>query len=141
MNQRVTEESGPLRVLLVEDHADLAAATEVMLRSEGLEVETALSGRQALDLAAALSPDLVLVDLSLPDMTGLDVIRGLRSSPSTARACIVVLSAMSGLDQVDLSDDKGPRVDASFSKPIQLDAIQALVQTTRATARNRTYRK
>jgi len=57
-----------LRVLLVEDHPDWAAAMGEFLRSEGLEVQPALSGSEALDVAAAFRPQLILCDLNLPDM-------------------------------------------------------------------------
>jgi CheY-like chemotaxis protein len=137
MNRQAAERSGPLRVLLVEDHADLAAVTEEMLKNEGLDVQTALSGRQAIDHAAAFLPDLVLCDMRLPDMTGFDVVRALRSNPSTELAYIVVLTAMRERDLAYQSDGGGPGVDAFLSKPITIDGIQALVQTTRAMRTNR----
>jgi CheY-like chemotaxis protein len=135
MNRQATEESGPLRVLLIEDHPDLAVVTEEMLKNEGLDVKTALSGRQAIDLAAAFRPDLVLCDLRLPDMTGLDVVRDLRSNPLTEAAYVVVLTAMREMDLAYENAGGRPRVDAFFSKPITIDGIQALIQTIRATRR------
>ena len=64
-----------LRVLLVEDHADLAAATASLLRGEGLEVRTARTGREALEVAPNFRPQLILCDMNLPDMDGLETIR------------------------------------------------------------------
>jgi len=135
-SRQTREKPGPLRVLLVEDHPDLAAVTEEVLKNEGLDVKTALSGRQAIDLAAAFRPDLVLCDLRLPDMTGLDVVRWLRSNPSTELAYIVVLTAMRDVDLAYQSDDERLRVDAFFSKPIAIDGVRGLVAKIQATRRD-----
>jgi len=59
-----------VRVLLVEDHAELAELTAQMLCSEGLDVRVAGSGREALDSASKFRPQLVLCDLHLPDISG-----------------------------------------------------------------------
>lgn len=123
--------SAPLRVLLVEDHADLAAAMGEFLRSEGLDVQTALSGSEALDVAAAFKPQLILCDLNLPDMNGLDVVRALRSNAATAWTCIAILSAVSGVELGRHRDAEALMVDAVISKPIGLEALQRLVDATR----------
>jgi CheY-like chemotaxis protein len=81
----------PLRVLLVEDHAYLAAVTRELLHREGLEVRTAASGRETLLAAADFRPELTLCDLHLPDMKGVEVVRGLRSNPTTRRTRAVIL--------------------------------------------------
>src|SRR5215472_2908408 len=90
----VPADSSPVRVLLVEDDADLGEATAEFLRMEGLDVQVAASGRDALDAAPAFHPQLVLCDLRLPDMSGLEVVHGLRSNPSTQKTYVVLLTAM-----------------------------------------------
>jgi two-component system, OmpR family, response regulator len=77
-----------LRVLLIDDHA----ATAALLRSEGLEVRTALSGRESLQAALDFKPELTLCDLNLPDMQGQEVIRLLRSNPLIPPTYAVVLT-------------------------------------------------
>ena len=67
------------RVLLVEDHAGFAEATAALMRHHGLDVSIATSGGDALKLAEECRPVLVLCDLTLPDMTGLDVVQALRA--------------------------------------------------------------
>jgi CheY-like chemotaxis protein len=116
----------PLRVLLVEDHPDLGAVMADFLKEEGLDVRRALSGVEALEIAPAFQPQLVLCDLNLPDMLGLDVIRQMRSNPSTKRTYAVILTAMK---RVDL---KQPDVDAIMSKPITIKAVRTLVETARS---------
>jgi CheY-like chemotaxis protein len=124
---RSNEETPPWRVLLVEDHAVLAEVTAEFLSAEGLDVHIAPSGRDALALAATLLPHLVLCDLNLPDMTGLDVARELRVHPSTARSSIVILTAMDG-GQLTHHELQRFCVDAFIAKPITIDAIRRLVQ-------------
>jgi two-component system CheB/CheR fusion protein len=95
-DERVGE--GPTRLLLVEDYAPLAEATAELLRDAGLTVRIAESGKEALRVAIAFRPDIVLFDLSLPDMSGLDVARALRSNPDTKDALLAMHTAMSDID-------------------------------------------
>jgi CheY-like chemotaxis protein len=126
-----SNDARPLRVLLVEDHPDVAAAMGEFLKSEGLEVQTALSGREALDVAVVFKPQLVLCDLYLPDMTGLEVVRDLRSNPETAGSCMAILSAASGAEVARQQGADQQAVDAVISKPIGLEALHRLVEATR----------
>lgn len=117
----VPADRSPVRVLLIEDDPDLAEATAEFLKLEGLDVQIAASGRDALDAAPAFHPQLVLCDLRLPDMSGLQVIQGLRSHPATQKTYMVMLTAMR-------APAEQPGVDAFISKPITSDAVQALLQ-------------
>jgi len=83
-----------VRVLLVEDSKFLRVATERALSRAGFQVSSAADGEQALQLATQ-KPDVILLDLLLPKMTGPDVLKALKSNPSTAAIPVVVLSAMS----------------------------------------------
>jgi two-component system, OmpR family, KDP operon response regulator KdpE len=78
------------RLLIVEDELELLRALEVNLQARGFEVHKAMTGEQALRMAADTRPDIVLLDLGLPGIDGLDVIRGLRTWTDVA---IIVLSA------------------------------------------------
>jgi len=80
----------PFRVLVVEDEAPLAESIEYALESEGFQVTTAGTGPAGLDAARADSPDVVLLDLMLPGMSGLDVCREIRSFSDAA---IIMLTA------------------------------------------------
>src|SRR5260370_23302639 len=66
------------RVLVVDDEPQIPRALRINLRVRGYEVDTAASGTQALEMAARHPPDLVILDLGLPDLDGVDVIGGLR---------------------------------------------------------------
>jgi two-component system response regulator MprA len=67
------------RVLIVEDDADIADVLRRSLRNEGYEVRTSADGNEALDVAAGFVPDLVVLDLGLPGLDGIEVCRRLRS--------------------------------------------------------------
>lgn len=90
--------SAPLRVLLVDDHAFYRAGLRGMLVAEGLEVLEARSGAAAVDLVAAAAPDVVLMDLHMPGMSGVEA-----TAVVAATAPVVVLTA---------SADDGDVVDA-----------------------------
>ena len=126
------EPSTPLRVLLVEDYPDLAEVTAELLREERLDVQVALSGRDALEIARAFRPQLLLCDLNLPDMTGLDVIRELQSNPTTEDSYVAILTAMRERELPQQRDVRQVRVDAFVSKPITPKAIRTLLETLAA---------
>jgi len=78
-----------------------------VLRAGGLGTLEAATGREALALAVECSPDVVLLDLGLPDMAGTDVARALREQPATANIPMVALSALSDLGRHEWLLDAG----------------------------------
>ena len=114
---------GPPCLLLVEDHAGLAEATQVFLQSEGLDVRLASSGREALAAAVAFQPDIVLCDLHLPDMAGLDVLSALRKNPAVGHALLVIHSTLSTDQEYDLHR---PEADLFLPKPIDNEKLAML---------------
>lgn len=88
------------RVLVVDDHPMSLELVSVLLAQEGNQVLAATSGEVGLRLAAAEAPDLILMDLQLPGMTGYEAIRRLKADPVTAAIPVLALtgSAMKGDD-------------------------------------------
>ena len=80
----------PLRILLVDDEPNILGTLAPLLRTRGYEVFTAMTGRAALEAVDREKPDLIVLDLGLPDADGVDVCRGIRESRNVP---IVVLSA------------------------------------------------
>lgn len=72
-------DGAPIRALVVDDEATLAELLSTALRYEGWQVEHALTGNAALRLAKSFDPDVILLDIMLPDMSGLDVLRRIRA--------------------------------------------------------------
>ncbi len=81
------------RVLICDDEPDLAALVELNLKDAGFQVEVAHTGEAALQLARAHRPDLVLLDVMLPDISGAEVCRRLKTDPQTAQVPVMMLTA------------------------------------------------
>jgi phosphate regulon transcriptional regulator PhoB len=87
------------RILVVDDEPDLLELVRVNLSQAGFEVETADTGRQALERLRRASPDLLILDLMLPDLSGTEVCRHVRSDPTLAELPVIMLTAKA--DEVD----------------------------------------
>jgi len=115
-------------VLLVEDNADAAEVTALFIGASGLEVLIASSGQDALEIAGTFHPEIVLCDLTLPDMSGLDVLQAMRSLESIKGALLVIFSARSERDLGLLERTVDPSaVDVFLSKPITREALDMLL--------------
>ena len=111
------------RVLVVEDDPQLLRAMRITLHARGHEVVTAATGRKALSEAAAARPDLVVLDLGLPDLDGVEVIEGLRGWTSVP---IIVLSGRtSGGDKVAALD---AGADDYVTKPFGIEELLARIR-------------
>lgn len=85
--------AGPIKILVVEDERDIAALIAYHLTREGFRVRTAESGSEALESIAAERPDLVLLDLMLPVLSGFDVLAEMRRQTGLRDVPIIVLTA------------------------------------------------
>jgi diguanylate cyclase (GGDEF)-like protein len=83
----------PETILVVDDDPDIARFVEVNLRSAGYDVAVAGDGEEALDKAAEIRPDLVLLDVMMPRIDGFEVAQRLRKNPQTASTSIIMLTA------------------------------------------------
>jgi two-component system KDP operon response regulator KdpE len=108
------------RVLVVDDEPQIVRALSINLRARAYEVHTATTGTQALSEAASHPPDLVVLDLGLPDLDGVEVIRGLRG---WSRAPILVLSGRS--DSSDKVEALDAGADDYLTKPFGVDELLA----------------
>ncbi len=81
------------RLLIVEDEADLCHSLGYALKASGYDVRAADRGQSGLRLIEAFDPDLVLLDVMLPDISGLDICRRIHQMPEAERAVVVILSA------------------------------------------------
>ena len=97
------------------------------MRNKGLDVRIASTGREALETAAVFHPEIVLSDLMLPDMSGLDVARALRATPGAKDALIAMISAMTESDLGPLTGQVGSAVNLFLSKPITEEKLDTLL--------------
>jgi two-component system OmpR family response regulator len=125
--------TGP-RVLLVDDEDNLRSMLEAALRYSGFEVSSIADGRAALDLVSRTAPDLILLDVMLPDLDGFEVCRRLKATGSTVP--IVFLSARDSTEEKVRGLTLGG--DDYLAKPFSLEELVARVETVlRRAARGR----
>ena len=117
------------RILLVEDEEKLARMGEMELKYEGYEVEKALDGRRGLDLALSGGFDLVLLDIMLPQLSGMEVLRRLRRE---SQVPVIMLTARDSVVDKVAGLDSG--ADDYITKPF---AIEELLARIRAALRNK----
>lgn len=114
-------------ILLVEDFDDAREMYRDFLEFSGLSVETARDGRDAIDKARALSPDLILMDLSLPGIDGWEATRILKRDPATAHLRIVALSAHALAPEGDRAREAG--CDGFIAKPcLPMDLVNQIAE-------------
>ena len=113
------------RLLVVDDEPNLLRAVAACLKSEGYEVNTARSGREALMQLAEAVPDLLVSDIRMPGMDGYQLARQLRGSPRTALVPIVFLTAKD--ETADRIEGFRAGVDAYLTKPFEPEELIAVV--------------
>src|SRR5689334_22756670 len=110
--------SKPSRILVVDDNGPARYAVSRTLRKDGFEILEAATGQDALDIAEREQPDLVLLDVNLPDIHGFDVARRLKSSERTRATPILQLSA-SAVRAEDRIDGLAAGADAYLVEPVE----------------------
>jgi signal transduction histidine kinase/DNA-binding response OmpR family regulator len=113
-------------VLVVDDETDTLDFLRDTLRSEGFRVVAAHDGRQALEALAKTRPDLVLLDIMMPELSGFEVLEALAQHPDTANIPVVVLTARA--DDVDAQRGLALGARKYMSKPFDVQALIAEVQ-------------
>jgi two-component system sensor histidine kinase and response regulator WspE len=106
------------KVLVVEDHHDTSFLLCRLLQTEGYEVEHAIDGMVGYNAAESAPPDLIVTDIQMPRMDGIEMIKRIRRSKDIGRTPIIVMSAY-GKRLIDDALEAG--ADAFIEKPIDLD--------------------
>jgi CheY-like chemotaxis protein len=112
------------RVLVVDDNQDAADTLTEFLRFSGYEVETAYTGTSALTRVREFHPDVVLCDLNLPELSGYDIAKAIRSD-ETSRTKLVAISGYAQPEDIRRSRAAG--FDAHLAKPAEPSAIENLL--------------
>ena len=113
------------RILVVDDNRDAAKSLEMMLSLQGSEVRTAFDGPAALEVAAGFGPELVLLDIGLPGMSGYEVCRRMRQEPWGRD---ILIAALTGWGQEeDRRRSKEAGFDRHLVKPIEPSQLEALL--------------
>jgi PAS domain S-box-containing protein len=116
-----------LQVMVVDDNRDVAESCKTLLELSGHRVSTAYTGREALELAENLHPDVILLDIGLPDISGYEVARCVRATSWGANADLI---AVTGWGQ-DTDRERAFRAgfDHHLTKPISTDSLETLLQS------------
>jgi len=115
------------KILIVEDEADIQALVHRVLTANGFEVFRASNGEEGLIKATTLKPDLIILDLMMPGMSGLEVCRLIKSRQDTKAIPILILSALNrGVDR-EYAREAG--ADKYMSKPFQIEDLLVAIDT------------
>lgn len=118
---------GEPRVLVVDDNRDAADNLAMLLRSHGLQVHVAYDGARALELADTAQPTVVVLDIGLPDLSGLEVARALRR---TWRAGQLMIIAVTGRGQpADRLETRNAGIEVHLVKPVDPDTLLKLIDS------------
>ena len=115
-----------LRILIADDEPAIATSLEFLLNKGGFETEIAGDGEVALALAKTFKPDLIVLDLMLPRLSGLEVCRALRADPQQRHVKILMLSARGGA--TDLERGQAAGADIYQVKPFSTQELLAQVR-------------
>jgi len=126
--KETAEPTGPsLRVLVVEDNVDAAQSLAMLLQVSGHQVRMAHTGPTALEAALDYRPNVVLLDISLPEMDGYEVAKRIRQQPVLHN---VVLVAMTGYGRdADRQRSQEVGFNAHLVKPVDFDKVQEILAT------------
>jgi two-component system, cell cycle response regulator DivK len=114
------------RILLVEDHKDALSILVLVLRSLGYETIEARTGADGVEKAFFENPDLIVMDMSLPDMTGIDAARAIKKNPSTVRLPIIAYSAWSTRTWIEQAASAG--IAAYLIKPVPMTLMKETIE-------------
>ena len=120
------------KILIVDDDLDTLRLVGLMLQRQGYQISAATNGQQGLDKAFEEDPDLILLDLMMPDMDGYEVTRRLRQNPSTTSTPILMFTAKTQLDDKVAGFEVG--ANDYLTKPTHPSELQARVKTLLARA-------
>jgi two-component system, cell cycle response regulator DivK len=124
-----TAETAPARasaaatILVAEDHLDSRDALRALLEAFGYRVVEAVNGRQAVDVALQSHPDLILMDIMMPELDGFEATRELRRHTETSTTPIIAVTAMEGAQQLAIQAG----ADDFVRKPVDIRRLVAKV--------------
>ena len=119
-------EAAKKKILLVEDDASLAAVYRARLELEGFDIKEVHNGEDALSAAVSYRPDLILLDVMMPKISGFDVLDILRNTPDTTNVRVIMLTALSQPKDKERAEKLG--ADDYLVKPFAFDELLARIR-------------
>ncbi len=108
--------------LIVEDDTEIAKFMELVLKEATFELDIVGDGQSALDMMAQIVPDLVLLDLNLPILSGVSVLEKIRADPRLEQVTVIVVSA-----NPHMADQAYDLADIILQKPVSFDQLRSLI--------------
>ncbi len=124
-----------MKLLIADDEASIRGLVRVTLEGEGFDIFEAADGEAAMEIARAEHPKLILLDVMMPRLDGLEVCRRLKSDPATKDIVIVLLTAMA--QENDRERGLSAGADDYFTKPFSPLALLRMVEEVRTERRRR----
>ncbi len=116
---------GMKKILIVEDNANLCELLTIIITRSGYEVAAAKTGEEAVEMASAIRPDLILMDIGLPQLSGVEATKQIKANPSTKDIPVAVLSAL------PMSSHGKPAIEAGavavLQKPVSVADIEQIL--------------
>lgn len=109
------------KILVVDDEPDLVRVISDRLEAKGFNIVTAFDGKEGLDKAYSEKPDLIILDLMMPEMSGYDVCRKLKIDDNFKNIPILILTAKFEPNDIEFGKEMG--ADAYLTKPLELDVL------------------
>jgi DNA-binding response OmpR family regulator len=116
-----------MAILSIDDDPDLQDMVQISLKRYGYEIQRALTGEEGVEKVRALKPDLVLLDMMLPTINGLEVLRQLKSDAATRAVPVIVVTAFFGEGSFTKEAIIGAGAVEVLQKPVRFDELNALI--------------
>jgi DNA-binding response OmpR family regulator len=116
----------PKKVLIVDDEANIVISLEFLVEQAGYEFRVARNGQEALEQVAAFEPDLILLDIMMPNINGFDVCRRVRKNPAWQTIKIIMLTAKGR--EVEVNKGLALGADAYIVKPFSTKELMAKIE-------------
>jgi len=123
------------RILIVDDEPDIVSYLEMILQDNGFETDTAANGNEALEKVRSNPPDLVTLDISMPEASGTRFYKELKTDPSSRSVPVFIVTAVTGLGGDETAYERFisnrrlvPPPEGFFHKPIDREAFLAAVK-------------
>ena len=114
------------KILVVEDEETLLELESILLTSKGYNVEVAMDGKSALELVANMKPDLVLLDIMIPEIDGFEVCRQIKANEATRHIPVIMLTAKKSRDDCVMGEQVG--ADLYITKPFKTSMVIESIQ-------------
>lgn len=111
----------PAKILIIEDSSTISGMLMKVLQKAGYSVTRTPNGRFGLEMAIKEKPELILLDISIPGLNGIEVCKAIRKNPETNRTKIIIVSALA--EDKDMDDARAAGAELYITKPFLMEEV------------------